>query len=86
MKSLSLDILLKLAKMNDLEILKQEIISCNACSLYEESGNRPTPFSGDGSSGVFIIMRNPGEQERDRGVPAIGLVKGYVDSAILAIG
>jgi uracil-DNA glycosylase family 4 len=61
--------------------LRLRVAACNACDAVKEAGH-PTPFSGDGSSGVLFLLRNPGVQERDGGAPAIGQVREGVDELL----
>lgn len=67
--------------MTNLEILRENVRTCKRCPLQQEA-ERPTPFSGTGSSGILFLFRNPGIQERDEGLPAVGKVKEEVNDLL----
>lgn len=70
-----------MASNEQLAVLWDAVKNCTACDAIKEA-QRPTPFSGNGSSGLFFILRNPGIQERDEGAPAVGKVKETMDDLL----
>jgi len=65
--------------------LSKAVSSCMLCDAHIEANNRPTPFSGDGSSGLMLLFRNPGVQEMHRGIPCVGRVAPYVNDFLKAL-
>lgn len=70
--------------MNRLQVLREKIAGCTACSLHREA-QFPTPSSGPPSKVIFV-GRNPGEQERDRGFPFVGQTEDVIDEMLSALG
>lgn len=71
--------------LNKLADLWQKIGSCKSCHLAQEAG-QPTPFTGYGQSGLLIVLRNPGVDERDVGIPAVGKIAKPIDELLESLG
>lgn len=67
--------------MNEIEILKQQCLSCTKCDLHKSRSN--VVFGvGDPSSPVVFVGEGPGEQEDLKGEPFVGPAGKLLDTML----
>lgn len=70
--------------MSNLAILREEILSCRACTLRQEALS-PVPFEGNPKSKFVIVGRNPGREENELGRPFVGRGGRFLDDLLISV-